>query len=37
MTVRMKDLAKDLNLSVGTISKVLRNHSDISEDRKSVV
>lgn len=37
MTVRMKDLAKDLNLSVGTISKVLRNHSDISEKTRERV
>ena len=26
----MKDIAKDLNVSVVTVSKVLRNHSDIS-------
>ncbi len=31
MAVRMKDIAKDLGLSVVTISKVLRNHPDIAE------
>jgi LacI family transcriptional regulator len=31
MPVTMKDIARDLGLSVVTISKVLRNHSDISE------
>lgn len=31
MTARMKDIAKDLGLSVVTISKVLRGHSDIAE------
>lgn len=30
MATRMKDVAQDLGLSVITISKVLRNHSDIS-------
>ncbi len=30
MAIRMKDVAQDLGLSVITISKVLRNHSDIS-------
>ncbi len=30
MAVRMKDIAKDLGVSVVTVSKVLRNHSDIS-------
>lgn len=29
--VRMKDIASDLNVSVVTVSKVLRNHGDISE------
>jgi LacI family transcriptional regulator len=29
MAVRMKDIARDLNVSVVTVSKVLRNHSDI--------
>src|SRR5579875_3598685 len=31
MAVRMKDIAKELGLSVVTISKVLRNHPDIAE------
>ena len=30
MPVRMKDIARDLNVSVVTVSKVLRDHSDIS-------
>lgn len=30
MTVRMKDIARDLGVSVITVSKALRNHSDIS-------
>ncbi len=30
MPVRMKDIARDLGVSVVTVSKVLRNHSDIS-------
>jgi LacI family transcriptional regulator len=30
--VRMKDIARDLGLSTVTISKVLRSHSDISEE-----
>ncbi len=30
MRVRMKDIAEELNVSVVTVSKVLRNHSDIS-------
>ncbi len=30
-TVRMKDIAKDLGLSTITISKVLRNHPDVSD------
>lgn len=29
MPVRMKDIARDLNVSVVTVSKVLRNHGDI--------
>ncbi len=29
MTVRMKDIARDLGVSVVTVSKVLRNHDDI--------
>lgn len=31
MTIRMKDIAKELGLSVVTISKVLRDHPDISD------
>ncbi|MBK5294891.1 MAG: LacI family DNA-binding transcriptional regulator [Acidobacteriia bacterium] len=30
MAVRLKDIAEDLGVSVVTVSKVLRNHSDIS-------
>jgi len=30
MTARMKDIARDLGVSVVTVSKVLRNHDDIS-------
>lgn len=38
MAVRMKDIARDLGVSVVTVSKVLRNHSDISpETRKRVL
>jgi LacI family transcriptional regulator len=38
MAVRMKDIARDLGVSVMTVSKVLRNHSDISpETRKRVL
>ena len=34
MAVRLKDIAKDLNLSKMTISKVLRGQTDVSEDTK---
>jgi LacI family transcriptional regulator len=37
MTVRMKDIANDLGLSVVTISKVLRNHPDIAEETRERV
>ena len=38
MAITMKDIARDLNVSVVTVSKVLRNHSDISpETRKRVL
>jgi len=37
MAVRMKDLAHELGVSVVTISKVLRNHSDISEETRNRV
>ena len=37
MAITMKDIARDLGVSVVTVSKVLRNHSDISaETRKRV-
>lgn len=31
MTARTKDIARDLGVSLMTVSKTLRNHSDISE------
>jgi LacI family transcriptional regulator, galactose operon repressor len=34
MTIRMKDIARDLGVSVITISKVLRNHPDIGDDTR---
>jgi len=34
MTIRMKDIAKDLGLSQATVSKVLRNHPDIGESTR---
>lgn len=37
MTVRMKDIAKDLGLSTVTISKVLRNHPDIAVETRERV
>lgn len=37
MTVRMKDIAHDLGLSVVTISKVLRDHPDIAEETRKRV
>jgi LacI family transcriptional regulator len=37
MAIRMKDIALDLGLSVVTISKVLRNHSDIGEETRQRV
>jgi LacI family transcriptional regulator len=33
----MKDIARDLNLSIVTISKALRNHPDIAEDTRERV
>ena len=37
MAVRMKDIARDLGVSVVTVSKVLRNHSDISVETRARV
>ena len=37
MGVTLKDIARDLGVSVITVSKALRNHSDISEQTKSRV
>jgi LacI family transcriptional regulator len=37
MAVTLKDIARDLELSVVTVSKVLRNHPDISEHTKKRV
>src|SRR5246127_2149010 len=37
MTIRMKDIARDLGVSVITISKVLRNHPDISDETRERV
>ena len=37
MPVRMKDIARDLGVSVVTVSKVLRNHSDIGEETRQRV
>lgn len=37
MPVRMKDIARDLGVSVITVSKVLRDHSDISDQTKERV
>ena len=37
MAVRMKDIADDLGVSLMTVSKALRNHSDISEKTRSRV
>src|SRR3984893_9544846 len=34
MTTRMKDIARDLGLSVVTVSKVLRDHPDIGEETR---
>ncbi len=32
MAARLKDIARDLNVSVVTVSKVLRDHLDISTE-----
>jgi LacI family transcriptional regulator len=37
MPARLKDIARDLNLSVVTISKVLRDHPDISRETRERV
>jgi LacI family transcriptional regulator len=37
MPVRMKDIARDCGVSVVTVSKVLRNHADISEETRERV
>ena len=37
MAVRMKDIAQDLGVSVMTVSKALRNHTDISEKTRDRV
>lgn len=37
MAVRMKDIARDLGVSVVTVSKVLRNHADISAETRERV
>src|SRR6266850_5807732 len=35
MAVRLKDIARDLGVSVITVSKALRDHSDISQETKA--
>jgi DNA-binding LacI/PurR family transcriptional regulator len=37
VSVRMKDIAKDLGISPMAVSKALRNHSDIGEETKARV
>src|SRR4051794_23792094 len=37
MPIRMKDIAKDVGVSVMTVSKVIRNHSDIGQETRSRV
>ena len=37
MAVRMKDIAEDLGVSLMTVSKALRSHSDISEETRKRV
>src|SRR3954464_8322555 len=37
MSTRMKDIARDLGVSVVTISKVLRNHPDVGDETRQRV
>src|SRR5258707_15693551 len=37
MAVRLKDIARDLGVSVITVSKALRDHTDISQETKARV
>ena len=37
MTIRMRDIAKDLGVSVVTVSKVLRNHPDVGHETRERV
>ncbi len=37
MPIRMKDIARDLGVSIMTVSKALRNHSDIGEETRKRV
>lgn len=37
MAIRLKDIARDLNVSTVTVSKVLRGNSDISEKTRARV
>src|ERR1022692_1119389 len=37
MSTRMKDIARDLGVSVITISKVLRNHPDVGDETRGRV
>lgn len=37
MAIRMKDIARDLGVSIVTVSKALRNHSDISLETRARV
>jgi len=37
MVIRMKDVAQDLGLSAITVSKVMRNHPDIGEEKRQRV
>src|ERR1039457_5287869 len=37
MSVRMKDIARDLGVSVVTVSKVLRDHPDVGDDTRERV